>query len=149
MHRVDERLKDLMADTLSSMKSQVGFLTPIISGIVVGITSMIGQILGVLAEKMDEFSEAADGSVSLGIMDMFGSGGVPTFYFQAIVGLYVVEITYVLSVMINGIQNGSDKIGEMNILGSNMVKSTIIYIIVAGLFTIGFSAISISIVQNM
>jgi hypothetical protein len=149
MHRVDERLKDLMADTLSSMKSQVGFLTPIISGIVVGITSMIGQILGVLAEKMGDFSSSDSGNISMGVLDMFGSGGVPTFYFQAIVGLYVVEITYVLSVMINGIQNGSDKIGEMNMLGENMVKSTLIYIIVAGLFTMGFSVISIKILETM
>lgn len=149
MHRVDERLKDLMADTLSSMKSQVGFLTPIISGIVVGITSMIAQILGVLSEKIDEFGQASEGSINMGIMDMFGSGGVPTFYFQAIVGLYVVQITYILSVMINGIQNGSDKIGEMNTLGTNLVKSTLIYILVAGIFTVGFSIISISIVQNI
>ncbi|MGV8162786.1 MAG: hypothetical protein ACP5N2_05650 [Candidatus Nanoarchaeia archaeon] len=149
MHRVDERLKDLMAETLSSMKSQVGFLTPIISGIVVGITSMIGQILGVLATKMDEFKSTDSGNISLGILDMFGSGGVPTFYFQAIVGLYVVEITYILSILINGIQNGSDKIGEMNILGNNMIRSTLIYIVVAGAFTIGFSIIAISIVQNI
>jgi hypothetical protein len=151
MHRVDERLKDLMADTLSSMKSQVGFLTPIISGIVVGITSMIGQILGVLAEKMGELGNSAEtGAGNLGLIsDMFGSGGVPTFYFQAIVGLYVVEITYVLSILINGIQNGSDKIGEMNILGINMIKSTLIYIFVAGVFTIGFSLISIGIISGI
>jgi hypothetical protein len=148
MHRVDERLKDLMADTLSSMKSQVGFLTPIISGIVVGITSMIGQILGVLASKMGELDTSGAGSMG-NILDMFGSGGVPTFYFQAIVGLYVVEITYVLSILINGIQNGSDKIGEMNTLGINMVKSTLLYLFVAGVFTIGFSLISIGIINGM
>lgn len=151
MHRVDERLKDLMADTLSSMKSQVGFLTPIISGIVVGITSMIGQILGVLAEKMDELGSADTAAIgNLGMInDMFGSGGVPTFFFQAIVGIYVVEIVYVLSILINGIQNGSDKIGEMNILGVNLIKSTLIYIFVAGVFTIGFSFISIGIQSGL
>jgi len=149
MHRVDERLNDLMADTLSSMKSQVGFLTPIISGVVVGITSMIGQILGVLADKMSDFNNSDIGTSASGILDMFGSGGVPTFYFQAIVGLYVVEITYVLSVMINGIKNGSDKIGEMNILGVNLIKATLIYVLVAGAFTIGFSFLSISIVQGL
>lgn len=151
MHRVDERLKDLMADTLSSMKSQVGFLTPIISGIVVGITSMIGQILGVLADKMDEIGSATDagmGNLQM-IQDMFGSGGVPTFFFQAIVGLYVVEITYVISILINGIQNGSDKIGEMNILGRNLIKSVLLYIFIAGAFTIGFSIISIGIINGI
>ncbi len=149
MHRVDERLNDLMADTLSSMKSQVGFLTPIISGIVVGITSMIGQILGVLADKMAAMGDTATVGMPTNIMSMFGSGGVPTFYFQAIVGIYVVEITFILSILINGIQNGTDEIGQMTILGKNLVTSTLIYVAVAGLFTIGFSFIAGSIVSTL
>jgi len=39
MHKVDERLKDLLADIISDMKSQIAFLTPAISGVVVGITA--------------------------------------------------------------------------------------------------------------
>ena len=34
IHRVEERLQDLMADIISSMKSQIKFLTPAIAGIV-------------------------------------------------------------------------------------------------------------------
>ena len=34
IHRVDERLKDLMAEIVGSMKSQISFLAPAISGIV-------------------------------------------------------------------------------------------------------------------
>ena len=40
MHRVDERLKDLMADVVGSMKSQISFLTPAISGIAVSYTHL-------------------------------------------------------------------------------------------------------------
>jgi len=45
IHRVDERLKDLMADIVSSMQSNINFMAPVISGIVIGITSMITTIL--------------------------------------------------------------------------------------------------------
>src|SRR3989344_2610564 len=38
IHRVEERLKDLMADVSSSMQAQIKFLTPAIAGIVIGIT---------------------------------------------------------------------------------------------------------------
>lgn len=150
MHRVDERLKDLMADVVSSMRSQISFLTPIIAGIVVGITSMIIQILGTLAEQMDEFGEleGAGGGFE-GILDMFGQGGIPTFYFQLIVGLYVVQITYILSLIINGIENGSDKIGEMENLARNLLASTFLYVVVSGLATIGFSAVAAGVVASL
>lgn len=150
MHRVDERLKDLMADVVSSMRSQISFLTPIIAGIVVGITGMIIQILGVLSEKMDDFGEFDEAGTGFeGILEMFGQGGIPTFYFQLIVGLYVVQITYILSLIINGIENGSDKIGEMQNLASNLLASTGLYVVVSSLATLGFSAVAAGVVASL
>ena len=150
MHRVDERLKDLMSEVVSSMRSQITFLTPIIAGIVVGITNMIIQILGVLSEQMEEFGELDGAATGMeGILDMFGQGGIPTFYFQLIVGLYVVQITYILSIIINGIENGSDKIGEMEGLAKNLMSSTLLYLAVATLATIGFSVVAAGVVANI
>ncbi|MCC7574682.1 hypothetical protein KO361_03770 [Candidatus Woesearchaeota archaeon] len=150
MHRVDERLKDLMADVVSSMRSQINFLTPIIAGIVVGITSMIIQILGILSEKMDEFGDIqGTGTGMEGMLEMFGQGGIPTFFFQVIVGLYVVQITYILSIIINGIENGSDKIGEMQCLATNMMSSTLLYLAVSALSTIGFSFVAAGVVSSI
>jgi hypothetical protein len=150
MHRVDERLKDLMADVVSSMRSQINFLTPIIAGIVVGITSMIIQILGILSEKMDDFGDLQEGGAGMGgMLEMFGQGGIPTFFFQLIVGLYVVQITYILSIIINGIENGSDKIGEMKCLATNLMSSTLLYLAVSGLSTIGFSFVAAGVVASI
>jgi hypothetical protein len=150
MHRVDERLKDLMADVVSSMRSQISFLTPIIAGIVVGITSMIIQILGILSEKMSDFGELSEAGTGFeGILDLFGQGGIPTFFFQLIVGLYVVQITYLLSLIINGIENGSDKIGEMENLAKHLLAASLLYLLVAGLATIGFSFVAAGVVSNI
>ncbi len=152
MHRVDERLKDLMADVVSSMRSQVAFLTPAISGIVVGITSMISQILGALAERFSELGEGGAEEAFGGaanIMDMFGSGGVPTYFFQAIVGLYVVQITYILTYLVSGIENGSDEIYEKSNIGRSLVMSTITYVLIAGIFTVMFSIIAGTIIAGI
>ncbi len=133
MHRVDERLKDLLADVISSMKSQINFLTPVIAGVVIGITSMITKILGTLGTKLGELasktqSAGAGGAAggTAGILSLFGVG-IPTFFFQIIVGIYVVQITYILSVLINGIENGSDKINKKYVVGRNMMMTTITY----------------------
>jgi hypothetical protein len=131
MHSVDERLKDLMADTISSMKSQVKFLTPTISGIVIGITSMVTTILGKLGGQLSQLqSETAAAQAgaagAAGLTQLFGDG-MPTFYFQIIVGFYVVQIVYILTILVNGIENGFDKLAEEHEIGSNMTRSTMLY----------------------
>jgi len=151
MHRVDERLKDLMADIVSSMKSQIRFLTPVIAGIVVGITSMITQILGNLSMRLSQLSAEAQSAgnqfAGAGMLGLFGTG-IPTYFFQFIVGLYVVQITFILSVLINGIENGSDKLNERYIIGRNLLKTTLTYVIVALVVTLIFTMIAGSILTN-
>ena len=129
MHSVDERLKDLMADTISSMKSQIAFLTPAISAIVIGITSMVTTILGKLGaqlQKLQTEGAAAQATAGVGLTQLFGDG-MPTFYFQVVVGFYVVELVYVLTILVNGIENGVDDLNEQYLLGKNLYGSTILY----------------------
>ena len=142
IHKVNERLKDLMAEVISSMNSQVKFLTPVIAGIVIGITSMVTTILGKLAIQMKELgADGAGGALASGF---FGQG-VPTYYFQIVVGIYVVQITYILTMLSNGIQNGSDKLNERFLLGRNLIRSTILYCIVAASVMIIFNFVANSI----
>ncbi|MBR9682948.1 hypothetical protein GOV03_00210 [Candidatus Woesearchaeota archaeon] len=139
IHRVNERLKDLMADTISSMKSQIKFLTPAIAGIVIGITSMITSILTNLSAQLQTFSGGEQsGMAAGGMLEIFGIG-LPTFHFQLIVGLYVVQIVYILTVLASGIENGADKLGENYSLGKNLVGSTLLYCILAGVVMLLFN----------
>ncbi len=148
IHRVEERLKDLMADTISSMKSQVKFLTPAIAGIVIGITSMISTILTRLSAQLAEFAgRGADAGGFTDLLDIFGIG-IPTFHFQVVVGLYVVQITYILTILSNGIENGADKLGERFELGRNMINSTLLYCFLAAVIMILFNLFAGSILGN-
>ncbi len=146
MHRVDERLKDLMADVISSMKSQVQFLTPVIAGIVVGITSMISSILGIIATKLQDLTATTGNLGQAGnagaIFDAFGSGSIPTYHFQAIVGLYVVQITIILTIMVNGIENGTDELAKEYLLGRNLIRSLLLYSMVSGITIVLFGFIA-------
>ena len=149
IHKVNERLKDLLAEVVSSMRSQISFLTPAIAGIVIGITSMVTTILGRLAEQMTQFTQtggvAAPG-IQTSLLDIFGDG-IPTFYFQIIVGIYVVQIAYILTVMANGIENGSDKLAERYAVGKNLIRSTMLYCLVSLVIMIMFNMIAGSIMK--
>ncbi len=144
IHKVNERLKDLMADVISSMKSQIKFLTPAIAGIVIGITSMITSILGKLSTQLQQVTSSvsgADTAAPTGILGLFGDG-IPTYYFQLIVGVYVVQITFILTVIANGVENGSDKLSEKYLLGNNLIRSTILYVFISGTVMLLFNIIA-------
>ena len=142
IHRVNERLKDLMADIISSMTAQIKFLTPAIAGIVIGITSMVSNILGKLGSQLTKITETGGAQTTAGLGGLGFGQGIPTFYFQVIVGIYVVQITYVLTILANGIENGSDKLNERSELGKNMINSTVLYILIAGVVMLLFNIIA-------
>jgi hypothetical protein len=150
LHRVDERLRDLMAELISDMKQQIKVLAPAIAGIVVGITSMIVAILGRLTEQLSAITSSAGAAtnVPVGLVTLFGDG-VPTYYFQTIVGIYIVEMVYILTVMVNGIENGADKLSERYQLGQNLIKSTLIYAVIALTVIVLFNAIAASIMRGL
>jgi len=149
IHRVDERLNDLMADIIADMKQQISFLTPAIAGIVVGITSMIITILGKLGSNLKNIG--GGGASGLGIggtnLSMFGDS-VPAYFFQVIVGLYVVEIVYLLTIVTNGIENGEDKLSERYNLGVNLTKSTLTYVLIAATVTFIFNVVSVALLKG-
>jgi len=148
IHRVDERLKDLMADIVSSMQSNINFMAPVISGIVIGITSMITTILGNLRMQAAQIAaqEGAAGRVTL-FATLFGDA-IPTYFFQLVVGLYVVQIIYILTVLSNGIQNGSDSLNEQYLLGKNLIRSTAIYIGIAIVVIVFFNILAVRVLEG-
>ncbi len=147
IHKVNERLKDLMADIISSMKSQITFLTPAISGIVIGITSMIATILGKLGELLPTVTQGEGPAGAAGLSELFGDG-IPTYYFQIVVGIYVIQIIYILTVLTNGIENGADKLNEKHSLGINLFNSTLIYTAISLIVMILFNLVAQSIMSR-
>jgi len=146
MHRVDERLKDLLSDVLSSMKSQVNFLLPTIAAIVIGITSMITAVLKAIQEQSTEL-ETSGLAGGVGI-EFFGMG-IPTFYFQIVVGLYVVQVVWVLAYMISGIENGVDTLSEEYVKGKSLFMATIMYCSISFVVILAFNLLAQSVVGSI
>ncbi len=146
IHRVNERLKDLMADIISDMKSQINFLAPTIAGIVIGITSMITYILGALAGNIQTLGASELGGRVTDIAALFGDG-IPTYYFQLVIGIYIFQIIFLLTVIVNGIENGADKLQERYSLGSNLIRSVSLYCFISFLVMMIFNLIASRIVS--
>jgi Flp pilus assembly protein TadB len=146
IHTVNERLKDLLADITSSMKSNMTFLAPLLAAIIVGLSSMITQILGKLKIIVDSAgggdTQVLGGSINL-ILDMFDiSKMIPPYWLQVAVGIYIVEVIFVLTITLVTIEYGEDRLGEKFEISKNLSSGVMLYFITALIAIIALSLLA-------
>ena len=133
IQKITERLRDLLAEIISDMKSNMTFLAPLLSGIVVGLATMITAILNKLTLGKDL---AGAGDVGLGnvnsILQIFDlTKMIPPYYLQIIVGIYLVEIIFILTSALVTVDSGEDKLEKTNKTGINLRRGMMLYFVAA------------------
>ncbi len=125
IYRTDREVSTELNDVVSSLKFQIFFLTPLICGIVVTMATIIINILVLLGEQIQNIQTGGFGTV----LNMWGNVPITPGAFQLVVGIYFVETAILLSLFINGIENGEDDINRHNLTGKSLLVGLLIYII--------------------
>ncbi|MBI4162154.1 MAG: type II secretion system F family protein [Candidatus Aenigmarchaeota archaeon] len=125
IHDTQEEVTGELNETISSLKFQVYFLSPMVSGIVVTMAIIIIRILAELAAKVGDLPQ----STSLPFISSFAPKITP-LEFILIVGIYIIETAFILSTFINAIETGEDKISYYNILGTTLIVGQIVFVII-------------------
>lgn len=131
--KINERLKDMLAEVASDMRSNMSFLGPVLIGIVIGLASMMTLIISRIENivKMSEISEIGGFSI-VGFADLFKVlYMIPPYYMQISVGIYIVEVVFILTTTLVSVENGTDKLGETYEKALNLKKAIILYILTA------------------
>ncbi len=134
--KVSTRLNDLLAEIISDMKSNMTFLAPMLSGIIVALSGMITMILGNLGELTKGFESGGAGlagGLDIGsITTMFSLDTmIPTYWLQIIVGIYLIEIVFILTTTLVTINSGKDDLTRVAEVGKNLKKSLMMYLVVS------------------
>ncbi len=151
IQQVNERLKDLLAEVISSMTSQVSFLTPVIAGIVVGVGSMVVTIINLLSQQFQSVGGLDEGGLTGGVAAIANilriEDVIPGFHFQSVVGLYVVELAAILTLLSTTIERGFDPVTGQYRLAKYTLRSTLLYLVIAlgGIIVFNFLAQTVSI----
>ncbi len=151
VNRVTERLKDLLADTIAEMQMQAGFFAPIIAGIVVSLAVLVTKVLLSLGQQLSVIAETGTGAettaaAGLGTLSFFQiSSSIPPYIFQLMVGIYVVQIVFILSYLLSGVVNGEDEVESGWLISGNLLKGTLLYVVVSFIASVMFSGIATSI----
>lgn len=146
IHMSAERLKDLLSESLGSMKGQANYLAPLISGVVVSIVSLVTMIMGSLSDATAELSGTGASTDSLG---SFLGESIPTFLFQGVVGLYIAALIVILVYMVSNLENGSDPIFTRYSIGNTLIKAVSKYAWIVCIGIIMFTYVGASVLTSI
>jgi hypothetical protein len=112
------------------MKFQAYFLTPIITGLIVSMATIIITVLSTLGNYLQGL-----GMEQLGIMDVTTIfGGMKTSIspevFQIIIGIYLLEAVYILTMFVTKIDYGKNEPIKWYSVGKNLLVALFIYVFV-------------------
>ncbi len=146
LHKINERLKDLLAEIISDMKSNMTFLAPLLAGIVVGVVSMINEILLKLKDLTAIGTNEASligGFNLLNITELFNIlNMIPPYFLQIIIGLYVIQIIFILTKTLVTINCGEDRLKQTYEISKNLLKGTLLYLIVSAISMLALSSLA-------
>jgi len=129
IQKITNRLRDMLAEIISDMKSNMTFLAPLLSGIVVGLAAMITSILGRLdLDSLGEGSGGVGGFVNLlNIFDL--TKMIPPYYLQIVIGVYLIQIIFILTRTLVVIDSGEDRLQRTNQIAKNLRIGITLYFI--------------------
>lgn len=137
IQKITARLKDMLAEIISDMKSNMTFLAPLLSGVVIGLATMIAAILNKLTIANLEGVEVAGIGNLQNIMNIFSlTQMVPPYYLQIIVGIYLIQVIFIITGTLVTVDSGEDKLERINKTGKNLKKGIMLYFITAFFATI-------------
>lgn len=150
LQRIDEQVRNLLDETTSGMRVEVGLLSPVMSGIVVGLTTLIGTVLRSLSSSINTITTGLSGSSGSGLTDVipfaFGifnlsGGAVPLYTFQIVVGVYLITLSSIIGYAIATISQPGDKVEMYDRMASVLLIAIILYVIVTFFVTLVFASI--------
>jgi hypothetical protein len=115
IHKTQEEVRDELSDTVSSMKFQALLLSPLISGVVVTLALVVMGIMEQLAIKIEGVP------VAIEFISGLASTSVTPFQFVMVVAIYLIETCIILSIFIDGIENGNDPIGRQDMAAKTLM----------------------------
>ncbi|MCA9485313.1 MAG: hypothetical protein KC506_00540 [Nanoarchaeota archaeon] len=132
--KINQRLKDLLAEIVSDMKSNMVFLAPLLAGIVVGLSAMITFILNKLQNLTGTDGVALD-SLGAGVSNILTIFNVetmiPPYFIQFSIGLYIIEVIFILTGALVTVDAGKDLLRERYELARNLKRGMFLYLLTA------------------
>jgi len=144
---VNNAAEEILSESTSDMQIQALVFAPLAAGIVVGLMAIVIYIFSFFGQSMQDIQQFF-GNTPLGTTGaetfsfLFNIGKqMPFHYFQIVVGIYMVEIIYLLSYFLGELNYGDDEVSKLFSLGKTMLIGIVIYSVVVCALYFGITSL--------
>ena len=158
LNKIEAKIRELLEDVRAGIKIQSGFIVPMICAITGSLGIFIINMLKMLSCQLAQIEKnlglgiLGDSALGFGSLldELIGdfTNVMPMTVLQVIVGIYTVEIVTLLSMLLNGIENGFDDVSRDDVVAKTLMKAIIIYVVVSIFALILFHGVIVSIVET-
>jgi len=129
LQEIENKIKDTLYSLTSTLRATVTIFAPLIGGITLSITKLITNILGGLAGKIptETISDSQAASSIPSVATNFAVQNIRPELFVLVIGIYLLELIFLLIRFTNGIDEGDDKATYMYSLGKTMPVSIFVF----------------------
>ncbi len=127
LQEVEKKIKDTLFSLTSTLRSTVAIFAPLIGAVTLSITKLISNIITNISDKLPSDSAMGLASGLPGVTDSFSLENIRTEYFVLVIGIYILELIFLLVRFSNGIDEGDDKASYMYSLGKMMPTSITVF----------------------
>jgi hypothetical protein len=136
IYTIEDRIRELLAETRSSIKMQASFVIPMINGIIMALSAFIVNMLRILSDMIGRIQQMF--GLSLGGMGkdiltiLIGNyeNMVPSTLLQAVIGIYTIEAITIFSILLSGVENGIDPVAKDWEISNNLIKGMALFFLV-------------------
>ncbi len=151
IHKTQEQLKDLMQDTTTTIQMLAYMLAPIVSGVAVGMSQTIITGLYQLSNSFEiEGAAGPEGEVGGSAPGIGGGEGtilsnldsaIPPEMLQFVVGLYLIQLLYILGTFYMKITRGEDQTYKNMFIGKIMISGMFFYMMTVTIISLLFGGL--------
>ncbi len=144
---VQQKVEENLDDSVSALKFQSFLLVPLVSGVVVGLTQLVSNILLKMVQQAQDIFVGTPGG--LGVFgDMLNVESLmQASFMQLVVGFYTVVLLGCMGYLIGGLVYGpNDRIGIYLNAGRILILATLAYGVVTAIIVLVFGNLGVGLV---
>lgn len=151
---IEAKIRELLEDVRSGLRMQGGFVIPLVCGIVASLGIFILNMFMLVSCELEKVEKSFGfdifGDTSSIINELIGkfSQVMPMTLLQVIIGIYTIEIVIIVSILLNGIENGFDNTSRDYIIADTLKRAILFYFITNIISLFIFNQIIISIIST-
>jgi len=131
IRETQEYIRDMLSETVSSMKFQAYFLTPMITGLIVSMADIIVKVLAGLGAHLETMNiESTIPGFDASLLTMGAPSTTPPM-FQLIIGIYLIEVVILLAMFLTKIEQGENPTAQQYNTGKMLVIAIVVYFLIA------------------